>query len=86
MLMIDRAELPDFESAADGFGELVNMIGGNFKNAWVATGNQMDLSMPNVIHKGRVSLNTAMKGALRSCVRITLTEGELLVGVHFEAM
>lgn len=86
MLMMEPAEISDFAEAADGFGELVNMIGGNFKNAWVATGNQMDLSVPNVIHHGSVSLKTDKDGALRSCVRIVLPEGELLVGVHFEAM
>lgn len=86
MLMMEPEELTDFNEAADGFGELVNMISGNFKNAWVATGNQMDLSVPNVIHKGRVSLSSDAEGALRSCVRISLPEGELRVGVHFEAM
>ncbi len=86
MLMMEPEEMADFDEAADGFGELVNMISGNFKNAWVATGNQMDLSVPNVIYRGRVSLNSAVPGALRSCVRISLPEGDLLVGVHFEAM
>lgn len=86
MLMMEPSEMTDFAEAADGFGELVNMISGNFKNAWVATGNQMDLSVPNVITQGRVRLNSDGDGALRSCVKITLPEGELLVGVHFEAM
>lgn len=86
MLMMEPADMADFAEAADGFGELVNMISGNFKNAWVAHGNQMDLSVPNVINRGRVRLNTDADGALRSCVRIVVPEGELFVGVHFEAM
>lgn len=86
MLMMEPADLGSFAEAADGFGELVNMISGNFKNAWVATGNQMDLSVPNVINRGIVSINSHGEGALRSCVRIALPEGEIRVGVHFESM
>ena len=85
MLMMAPAELTDFAEAADGFGELVNMISGNFKNAWVANGNQMDLSMPNVIHRGFVRLNSDGAGALACCVRIKIAEGEIRAGVHFEA-
>lgn len=85
MLMMDPSELGTFAEAADGFGELVNMLSGNFKNAWVANGNQMDLSVPNVIHNGEVRVNSEHEGSLRSCVRVTV-EGEALdVGVHFEA-
>lgn len=69
----------------DGFGELVNMLSGNFKNAWVANGNQMDLSVPNVIHNGEVRVNSKHEGSLRSCVRVTV-EGQVLdVGIHFES-
>ncbi|MGE3173715.1 MAG: chemotaxis protein CheX [Planctomycetota bacterium] len=85
MLMMTPEELGDFGEAADGFGELVNMISGNFKNAWVATGNQMDLSVPHVIHLGRVSISHPHEGTVRSCVRVTVPEGQLMVGVHFEA-
>jgi CheY-specific phosphatase CheX len=74
-----------FSEAADGFGELVNMLSGNFKNAWVANGNQMDLSVPNVIHNGEVRVNSEHEGSLRSCVRVTV-EGQVLdVGIHFES-
>ena len=37
---------PQLGEAADGFGELVNMLSGNFKNAWVADGNQMAGQVP----------------------------------------
>ena len=85
MLMMDPSELASFSEAADGFGELVNMLSGNFKNAWVANGNQMDLSVPNVIHNGEVRVNSEHEGSLRSCVRVTV-EGQVLdVGIHFES-
>lgn len=86
MLMLPPAEMQDFADAADGFGELVNMLSGNFKNAWVARGNHMDLSVPNVIHKGAVRLNTERAGSLRSCVRVSVEGDHLDVGVHFEAV
>jgi CheY-specific phosphatase CheX len=85
MLMMEPAELATFAEAADGFGELVNMLSGNFKNAWVAAGNQMDLSVPNVIHNGEVRVNSEHEGSLRSCVRVHIDDQTLDVGVHFEA-
>jgi CheY-specific phosphatase CheX len=85
MLMMDPSELGSFAEAADGFGELVNMLSGNFKNAWVANGNQMDLSVPNVIHNGEVRVNSEHEGSLRSCVRVTVDGHTLDVGIHFEA-
>lgn len=85
MLMMEPGDFGSFAEAADGFGELVNMVCGNFKNAWVAQGNQMDLSVPTVIHRGRVSLKSDAAGAVRSCVRVALPFGEMRVGVHFEA-
>jgi CheY-specific phosphatase CheX len=84
MLMMEPAELGSFAEAADGFGELVNMLAGNFKNAWVAGGNQMDLSVPNVIHEGHVTVRSDQAGALRSRVRVTLDQGTLDIGVHFD--
>lgn len=85
MLMMDPSELASFAEAADGFGELVNMLSGNFKNAWVANGNQMDLSVPNVIHNGEVRVNSEHEGSLRSCVRVVVEGQALDVGIHFEA-
>lgn len=85
MLMMEPGDLGSFQEAADGFGELVNMLSGNFKNAWVAAGNQMDLSVPYVIHNGEVRVNSEHEGSLRSCVRVHLADQALDVGVHFEA-
>lgn len=85
MLMMEPAELQDFRETADAFGELVNMLSGNFKNAWVAEGNQMDLSCPNVVHNGEIQVNSEHDGALRSCIRVVLAGDTLDVGIHFEA-
>ncbi len=85
MLMMEPEELGSMEEACDGFGELVNMLSGNFKNAWVANGNQMDLSVPNVILSGEVRLNMNSDPALRTCVRIHLAGSHMDVGIHFEA-
>jgi hypothetical protein len=52
----------------------------------VATGNQMDLAVPNVVTSGRVRVNSAAEGALRTCIEVVLPEGVIRVGVHFEAM
>ncbi len=85
MLMMEPGEMASFGEAVDAFGEVVNMLAGNFKNAWVAGGNQMDLSVPNVIHNGRVTVPSANDACLRSRVRAHLETGTLDIGVHFEA-
>ena len=43
MLMMEPEEMTHFDEVADAFGEVVNMISGSFKNAWVAAGNLMEL-------------------------------------------
>jgi CheY-specific phosphatase CheX len=83
MLMVEPEEMGSIEEACDGFGELVNMLSGNFKNAWVALGNQMDLSVPNVVLDGNVRLNHHIE--LRTCVRIHVGDAQLDVGVYLEA-
>lgn len=84
MLMMEPSELTSFDDAADGFGELVNMISGNFKNAWVARGHRMDLSVPNVIHMGTVRADAHHEHTMRTCVKLTFPEGELFAGVLIE--
>ncbi len=84
MLMMDPMEFDDFAEAADAFGELVNMVCGSFKNFWVAQGNQMDLSVPYVCHKGSIRLSGESPNTVRSCVRVVLPEGNLDIGIHFE--
>lgn len=84
MLMMEPSEIGSFAEAADAFGEVVNMLAGNFKNAWVADGNAMELSMPNVIHSGSVKVHSDGPGCVRSRVRVAVDGGALDVGVHFE--
>lgn len=85
MLMMEPSELGSFADAADAFGEVVNMLAGNFKNAWVADGNAMELAMPNVIHRGAVKVHSDGPGCLRSRIRAVVDVGAIDVGVHFEA-
>lgn len=85
MLMAQPEELEDFEEVSDAFGELVNMLGGNFKNEWVAGGNQMDLSIPTVIREGQVTVSSACARGIRSGVRVVVGEDSFDVGLHFEA-
>ena len=85
MLMAQPEELEDFEEVSDAFGELVNMLGGNFKNDWVAGGNQMDLSIPTVIREGQVTVSSACARGIRSGVRVVGGEDRFDVGLHFEA-
>lgn len=85
MLMMEPADLGSFGEAADAFGEVVNMLGGNFKNTWVADGNQMELSVPTVILNGFVNLQSGADGCLRSRIHVLVDGGSLDIGVHFEA-
>lgn len=85
MLMSTPEELEDFEEVSDAFGELVNMLGGSFKNEWVADGNQMDLSIPTVIREGQVSVSAASDRGVRSRVRVIVDRDQVDVGLHFEA-
>ena len=41
-------EIEDQQEIHDAFGEVVNMVVGSFKNAWVEGGNEMSLAIPSV--------------------------------------
>jgi chemotaxis protein CheX len=84
MLMTEPEELGDFDEVADAFGEIVNMLSGSFKNAWVAEGNQMDLSVPHVVRNGRVNTKSDCD-SLRTGIRVQLDDAFVDVGVYFEA-
>ena len=83
MLMIAPEELTDPAEMVDAFGEVVNMLGGNFKNVWVEDGNVMDLSVPCVIRGGEVNLREKLPG-VRSGIRVVLGGEPVDIGVHFE--
>lgn len=85
MLMMEPEEMTDFDEVADAFGEVVNMISGSFKNAWVAAGNHMELSVPNVVEDGRITLGSQSVDQLRSGVRLRIDDHVVDIGVHFEA-
>jgi Chemotaxis phosphatase CheX len=83
MPMVDPSAFGTFQEAADGFGELVNMLAGNFKNEWVASGNQMERSVPTVIHNGSVQVRSEGFDGLRSRARVTLDQGATDFGMYF---
>ncbi|MFT4512892.1 MAG: chemotaxis protein CheX [Planctomycetota bacterium] len=84
MMMMETSELSGFEEIADAFGEIVNMLAGGFKNDWVANGNQMELSVPHVIRKGSVKINSDAGSGVHSGIRIKLDEHFVDIGVHFQ--
>ena len=84
MLMTEPEELAEFDEVADAFGEIVNMLSGSFKNEWVADGNQMDLTVPHVVRRGRVNLKATHEG-MHTGVRVQIDDARVDVGVYFEA-
>jgi CheY-specific phosphatase CheX len=85
MLSMEPGEFASFADAVDGFGEVVNMVTGSFKNTWVTLGNTMDLSVPTVIYHGYVSLGSSTPGLARPWVKVVLPFGAISVGIVFEA-
>ncbi|MFT7534170.1 MAG: chemotaxis protein CheX [Hyphomicrobiaceae bacterium] len=84
MMMMETSEISGFDEVADAFGEIVNMLSGSFKNDWVATGNQMELSVPHVIRKGSVNISSDNATGFRSGIRVQLDEHFVDIGVHFK--
>ena len=84
MLMMEPEELSGFDEVADAFGEIVNMLSGSFNNDWVANGNQMELSVPNVIQHGKVNINRENIPGVRSGIRLQLDDQFVDIGIHFQ--
>lgn len=84
MLMMEPSELSGFEEISDAFGEIVNMLSGTFKNDWIVNGNQMELSVPNVIQHGSVNINYEKAPGMRSGIRVQLDDEFVDVGIHFQ--
>lgn len=85
MLMIEPSDLESFADTADAFGEIVNMLAGNFKNEWVADGKQMELSIPHVVRSGNMHFKSASITGLRSCVRLDIDGQHVDIVVHLKA-
>ncbi|MFK7740457.1 MAG: chemotaxis protein CheX [Planctomycetota bacterium] len=84
MMMMEPEEMTDFGEVADAFGEIVNMISGGFKNAWVEGGNQMELAVPHVVENGNISQQSASPDSVHSGVRMQFDEAAVEIDVHFE--
>jgi CheY-specific phosphatase CheX len=80
----DAAGVPPVD-ARDAFGELVNMLAGDFKHAWIAAGNRMELCVPDVLLDGEANVHLDGDRWVQSRVRAQLASGFLDIGVHFEA-
>jgi CheY-specific phosphatase CheX len=85
MLRLADAAAVSASDTRDAFGEVVNMVAGDFKQAWEAAGNRMELWVPDVLRDGEAALHLDGDRWVRSRVRAQLGSGFLDVGVHFEA-
>lgn len=83
MLGTVKSEIRDDLEVADSFGELVNMIAGNFKNVWVADGNEMDLALPSVIFGVDVSMSSGRSCHTAYACKVKFGEGDLHIDLRF---
>lgn len=83
MLGMDISEVEGDEDIADSFGELVNMVAGNFKNLWVEDGKEMDLSIPSVAFGQKVQLTTGKTPVVGYAARMNFEAGSLDINLRF---
>ena len=83
MLMMEVSEISSEEEVTDSFGELVNMVVGNFKNHWVAEGNIMDLAVPSVTLGSPISMTTHKETTAGYSAVFTFDSQELRVDMRF---
>jgi CheY-specific phosphatase CheX len=80
MLMLDEAEVGNDE-IADGFGEMLNMLGGNYKNEWIkGQERRLDLTVPSTMF-GMVGLTSMRNADELHAVEFELDGGKLLFGI-----
>ncbi|MEZ5965741.1 MAG: chemotaxis protein CheX [Planctomycetota bacterium] len=80
MLMLGEDEMSNDE-IADGFGEILNMMGGNYKNDWIATdGRRMDLTVPSTVF-GHVALTSMRNATELRAVEFELDVGKMMFGI-----
>lgn len=58
MLCMEVSELDGLTEVSDGVGEILNMIAGNFKNAWLERGNKMEITIPSVSFGKPITFST----------------------------
>jgi len=85
MLMLEDDEIGDFAETADAFGEIVNMMAGNFKNDWVALGNKMDLAIPHVVQSDNMHINTSSLTGPRISVHVDIDGNYVDLDLFFQA-
>jgi CheY-specific phosphatase CheX len=85
MLRLADATAVTESDARDAFGEVVNMLAGDFKQAWEQAGNRMELWVPDVLRDGEANVHLVGDRWVRSRVCAQLGSGSLDIGVHFEA-
>ena len=85
MLAMDPSEIEDEQEIHDAFGEVVNMVLGSFKNAWVDGGNQINLAIPSISVGTGVSLLTC-KGSnvVGYSVVLEFEGGDIRIDLRFE--
>lgn len=80
MLMLDESEVGNDE-IADGFGEMLNMLGGNYKNEWIRGGERrLDLTVPSTMF-GNVGLTSMRNADELHAVEFELDGGNLMFGI-----
>ncbi|MCA8943199.1 MAG: chemotaxis protein CheX [Planctomycetes bacterium] len=83
LLMMEPEELTDPADLSDGFGEVVNMVLGGFKQHWVEQGNTMDMSVPSVSFGHPVTVAAARKQCDLFCLSLAFDAGNLGVTLVF---
>lgn len=77
MLGMTPEEIGSNQEVADSFGEVANMITGNFKNAWIARGNKMDLAIPSVTFGQETTFAPLKEGATAFACQVGFADGAL---------
>lgn len=85
MLFMEPDEIEDNTEVADAFGEIANMIVGNFKNSWVDEGNEMDLAIPSVTFGAELALSTGNSVQVEYAAQLEFDLDTLRVDFRFHA-
>ena len=83
MLMVDSADVADMRTVADSFGEVVNMVGGSFKNTWIRDGHAMHLAVPSVAFGSAINLCTGRSVQTGLALHLQFPDGKLRIDLRF---